>query len=251
MENLELENAGRIKSGINGLDEYIQGGFPKGSTIVVTGSAGSGKSIFGMQYLNEGLKNNEKCLYINVEQTSEKLVSQAKHFNWAFDQWENEGRLKIWSIRPHDLFDMKHLNNIKQDIMENNYDRVVIDSITSLVYAPYTANNILNLADKGLGPHSIIEMSRAEVIALIDFLQSHNITTVLVSQKIDGMPGDTYDMTSEFKADGLLLMGAKILGKTSNRTLQIKKLRKTKIDIIPLNFDFTDTGISILKNEEV
>lgn len=251
MENLELENAERLRTGIKGLDEHIEGGFPKGSTIVITGSAGSGKSIFGMQYLNEGLKNNEKCLYINVEQTYEKLISQAKNFNWNFNHWENQGNLKIYSVRPHDLFDMKHLNDIKQHVLENNYGRVVIDSITSLVYAPYTANNIANLADKGLGPRTIVEMSRAEIIALIDFLQSHNITTVLVSQKIDGMPGDTYDMTSEFKADGLVLLGAKVLGKTSNRTLQIKKLRKTKIDIIPHTFDFSNEGISLLKEDEV
>ena len=241
----------RIKTGIEGLDELIEGGFPKGSIIVVTGTPGTGKSIFGMNFIAQGCKNNEKCLYINVEQLVDKIVSQASLFNWDLNEWEREGKLKILSLSPHDILDTKPLHDIKRDIMENHYDRVIIDSITSLLYAPYTRNSILNVADKGLGPHALIEMIRAEVITLIDFLQSHGKTTVIISQKIEGMPGDTYDTVSEFKADSLILMNMELLGKIVNRTLQVKKLRQTRIDALPYDFDFTENGISILKNDDV
>jgi KaiC/GvpD/RAD55 family RecA-like ATPase len=85
----EKRNMERIKTGIRGLDELIQGGFPKGSNIVVTGAPGSGKSIFGMSFIAEGCKNGEKCLYITVEQTPDDIVDQAFQFGWDFNQWEN------------------------------------------------------------------------------------------------------------------------------------------------------------------
>jgi KaiC/GvpD/RAD55 family RecA-like ATPase len=246
-DNLEFKkeekNMKRVNTGIEGLDELIEGGFPNGSTIVVTGTAGSGKSIFGMQYLVGGLKNDEECLYINIEQTVDAIVDQAIQFGWDFNKWESEGKLKILSISPQQFLDTKPLQDIKKHILENNYDRVVVDSLTSLLYAPYTMSSILNIAEKGLGPRALIEMMRAEVIAFIDFLQTHGKTTVIVSQKIEGLPGNTYDMTSEFKADGLLLLDSAVIGNNLKRNIQVKKLRKTKTDGIPHVFDFTGKGI--------
>lgn len=250
-ESIELEKINRVKTGIEGLDDLIEGGFPKGSTIVVTGVAGSGKSIFGMNFIAEGCKNGEKCLYITVEQLADKIVSQAMQFNLDFNQWESEEKLKISSLSLQKFFDMKPLHDIKQHIEENHYDRVVIDSITSIVTAPFSLRSIVDGADRGLQPHTLIEMIRAEVIALIDFLQSQGITTVVISQKLDGMPGDTYDTVSEFRGDGLILLNFKAVGNALKRTVQIKKLRETKIDGIPYNFDFTGSGISIMRSEEV
>ncbi len=247
----ENENVERIKTGVKGLDELIQGGFPKGTTIVVSGTAGSGKSIFGMNFVSEGCKNGEKCLYLTVEQSPERLAKQAKHFNWNFAKWEKEGKLRIYSLNPQQLFETKPLQDIKKHILENNYDRVVIDSVTTIVTAPYSGNTVMDLADRGLGPHVLIEMIRAEVIALIDFLQAHGITAVVVSQKIEGMPGNTYDMVSEFKGDGLIMMSSVDIGEDLRRVIQVKKLRETKIDGSKYDFDFTDNGISIMKNEEV
>ncbi|MGF3584302.1 MAG: RAD55 family ATPase, partial [Thermoplasmatota archaeon] len=123
--------------------------------------------------------------------------------------------------------------------------RVVIDSITSIVFAPFSIHSIVDGADRGLQPHALTEMSRAEVISLIDLLQYNGITTVVTSQKVEGMPGDTYDTVSEFKGDGLIVLNSAAVGKTLNRTLQVKKLRKTKIDGVPHTFEFTDRGISL------
>jgi KaiC/GvpD/RAD55 family RecA-like ATPase len=235
----------RLKTGINGLDELLEGGFPEGSTIVVTGTPGSGKSIFGMNFIAEGCKNGKKCLYISVEQLADEIVKQAMQFGWDFNQWEKEGKLKVVSLGSQKLFEMNALSDIRKQVEENHYDRVVIDSITSLVYAPFTIRSIVDGADRGLQPHALIEMSRTEVISLIDLLQYSGITTIVTSQKVEGMPGDTYDNVSEFKGDGLVVLNSAAIGRTLNRTLQVKKLRKTKIDGVPHTFEFTNEGISI------
>ncbi|MCK4365673.1 MAG: hypothetical protein KAW45_06455 [Thermoplasmatales archaeon] len=235
----------RVKTGIKGLDEFIEGGFPKGSYVVVTGIPGSGKSIFGMQFLVEGMKNNEKCLFITVEQSPDEIVSQAMQFGWNFNQWENEGKLKIVSLDSKKLSEMNTYDELKQLIQDNHYDRVVFDSITSIVYSPISPYSITDGADRGLQPQALMEMSRANVASLFEVTKQHGITTLGISQKVEGMPGDTVDKVSEFKGDGLIILDSGVVGNALNRNIQVKKLRKTKIDGTPHTFDFTNDGISL------
>ena len=93
-------------------------------------------------------------------------------------------------------------------------------------------------------------MNKSNITNFIDFIKQRNITTIGIAQKIEGMPGDTLDNISEFKADGLVVMNYAAIGSNLNRTIQIKKLRKTRIDGIPHNFDFSENGIFIQGNEE-
>ena len=65
----------RIPSGIHGLDQKIGGGFELGSVISVLGGPGSGKSLLGMSFLYEGLKNGETCLLVSFEENVDDLIS--------------------------------------------------------------------------------------------------------------------------------------------------------------------------------
>ncbi|OYT58313.1 hypothetical protein B6U70_00935 [Euryarchaeota archaeon ex4484_162] len=249
MENITLEENAkkmdRIKTGIPGLDELIQGGFPRGSFINLAGGPGVGKTIFASQFLAEGIKNGEKGLFITVEQTADEISAQAKQFGWDFDKWENEGKLKIVSLDPQRLFEIRALDELKILIENNRYDRIVIDSITSFVSSPISPATIADFTDKGIQPYTFMELRRANVALLINLMKQHGITTLGISQKIEGIPGETIETSTEFKSDGLIVLNANAIGKILNRTLQIKKLRKTQIDGIPHNFDFTDKGISL------
>ncbi len=241
--NNTFEANDRIKTGINELDTLIQGGFPKGSFVVASGTAGSGKTIFGCQFISEGIKNNEKCLFISAEQTSEEIVEQAKQFGWDFNKWEEEGKLRIMSLLGKQLFETKAIDEIKVLMRDTKYNRVVFDSITSILNAPFSKYNIADGADRGLHPQALSEISRANITEFIDFIKQNGITTLGVAQKIEGLPGETIDNVSEFKADGLVVFNSTAVGKNLNRTIQVKKLRKTKIDGIPHRFDFTENGI--------
>jgi KaiC/GvpD/RAD55 family RecA-like ATPase len=86
-------------------------------------------------------------------------------------------------------------------------------------------------------------MSRANAAILIDIVKQTGMTSLGLAQKVEGMPGETVDIVSEFKGDGLITLKSVAVGKTLNRTLEIKKLRKTKIDGIPHAFEFTKEGI--------
>jgi len=243
-------NFNRVNTGINRLDEITQGGFPKGSFVVVTGTAGSGKTIFACQFLAHGIYNNERCLFISAEQTENEIKEQASQFGWDFNTWENEGKLKVYSLVGKQLWETKAMEEIKQMINESNYERVVFDSITSILNTSFSKNSIIDFADRGLHPNVLTEMNKSNITNFIDFIKQRNITTIGIAQKIEGMPGDTLDNISEFKADGLVVMNYAAIGSNLNRTIQIKKLRKTRIDGIPHNFDFSENGIFIQGNEE-
>jgi len=251
-ENFELEKItqGRVRTGVKGLDELIEGGFPRGSNIVVTGVAGTGKSIFAMNFIAEGCRNNEKCLYITIEQAPDEIVEQAMQFNWDFNQWENEGKLKIVALDYRRLSEMETYNELTRLIEENHYERLVIDSITSIVNSPIPPYSIADGADRGLQLPALAEMNRANVMALFELIKKHGVTTVSISQKVEGKPGDTLDNISEFIGDGLILLGLVEVGDELKRTIKVKKLRKTKINGLTHTFEFVSSGI-VMKSKEV
>jgi len=233
----------RTSTGVQELDDMLAGGFPTGGFIVVTGTPGTGKSIFGMQFLTDGLQKDEKCLYISVEQPKSEIISQAWQFGWDYQNWENQGQLKIIALNSTELFEMQKINEIKNLIQENHYNRVVIDSITSFIYAPISGGSIADGAMAGMTPSAFQEICRSNASSLIDAVKQVGITAVGIAQKIEGQSGDTVDNVSEFKGDGLIVMNAAAVGQTMNRTIQVKKLRKTRIDGIPHSFEFMENGI--------
>jgi circadian clock protein KaiC len=236
----------RVKTGIDGLDKLIEGGIPKGSFVVVTGGPGTGKTILGSQFLAKGVTDfNEKGLFISVEQPKEEIISQASQFGWDFNEMESRGMLRVVTFNAEELFEMNKLKELRQLLHDDHYDRIVIDSISSFIYSPISHNLIANGLEKGFQPGTFMELGRANAALIVDLVKYRGITTLGLAQKIEGMPGETIDTVSEFKGDGLIVMSYATIGRTFNRTIQVKKLRKTKIDGIPYNFDFTEQGISL------
>ena len=219
----------RIKSGIDGLDNFMEGGFPKSSNIVLSGLPGTGKTLFGMAFIAEGCRNNEKCIYITVEQSPEAIIKQAIQFNWDFSQWQEQGNLKIIHFDFLKPISKKMLENILQNVENNHYTRVVIDSISAIAHSP-------------------IPISYLEFLELFDITTKNEITTVCIAQKDEREP--TNKML-EYIGDGLILFEKNILGHTPNRTITIDKLRWTKINELPHDFEFTENGIVIQQDQSL
>ena len=81
---LQVGRMERIKTGIDGLDNILQGGLPKNSITLVSGPPGGGKSIFCFQFLYEGIKNGEKCLFLTLDKKTDGLLTQAKQLGFDF-----------------------------------------------------------------------------------------------------------------------------------------------------------------------
>src|SRR3989338_3864438 len=120
----------RIKSGIPGLDKLLHGGIPKGQLLLLTGTAGTGKTIFGMQFAYTGAaKLNENAVYLSFEEPSETLKANVAAFGWNLESLERAGKLTFIRYDPYrieDAFDI-----LESTIRETQAQRVVVDSISA------------------------------------------------------------------------------------------------------------------------
>ena len=85
----------RVSSGIRGLDKMLEGGYPKGAVVLVSGGPGTGKTTFALQYIYYGAKHNEPGVYVSFEQEVDDLKDMANRFNMDFDEMEKKGKVII------------------------------------------------------------------------------------------------------------------------------------------------------------
>jgi len=137
----------RVKSGISGFDAIVNGGFVKNSIVAIYGSPGAGKSIFCMEFLREGLKNNEKVFYISMEQDIDSFLEQCDSF--GFNEFkENLNSNFVFSrMSGHDFknFLSIELPKILEKRKEKN-SRIVVDPLTPFLWEikdPTLQRNIL------------------------------------------------------------------------------------------------------------
>ena len=124
----------RFDIGIDGLDQMILGGVPRRSLMVAIGSAGTGKTTFGLQFLHHGLQQGEDAVYITLEESYDRIVSTADEKGWGFGEYADEDRLAVIDIDPIEM--ANSLDSIQNDlpnlIEAFGADRLVLDSVSLL-----------------------------------------------------------------------------------------------------------------------
>lgn len=85
----------RVTTGIVGLDPLLEGGFPKGRSILVTGDPGTGKTIFALQFLFEGLKRGEKGIFVTADESPMDIIEQGASMNWDLEPYIERKELAI------------------------------------------------------------------------------------------------------------------------------------------------------------
>ena len=131
-----FENYGemeRIKTGIIGLDTIIEGGLPKNSITLISGPPGGGKSILCFQFLYEGVKNGDKCLFLTLDKKVESILVQARELGFDFHLAIEKNLVKFQFLNINKKFVYEAMTN---EILSGDYNRVVLDSITPLSEMP-------------------------------------------------------------------------------------------------------------------
>ena len=85
----------RVTTGIPGLDQLLEGGFPKGRSVLVTGEPGTGKTIFALQFLVEGLRRGEKGIYVAADEGPADIIEQAASLGWDLEKYIEAKELAI------------------------------------------------------------------------------------------------------------------------------------------------------------
>lgn len=122
----------RVSTGIPGLDDMTSGGYFVGSSILLTGASGTGKTIASIQFLVDGLVRGEKAMYVSFEESKDQLVRNAQSFGWDLLKYETDGLLQILVSYPEQYYLEEHVDHISEKVKEFKPKRVVIDSLSSL-----------------------------------------------------------------------------------------------------------------------
>jgi circadian clock protein KaiC len=239
----------RVASGIKGFDDLIEGGFPAGSITLVAGTPGTGKSIFCAEIAYNSAVKGKKALYLDLEQKIDQLGNQLNDF--GFSTKKTKDNLKIVTI---DSSDPALVETISTELTKNKFDVIVLDSIESIVHssAVMGKNKEMSLEQiqETVMP-TVVDtktIGRLKLRKLFSNLVATNATVFIVGEKVEGSQGLSRDTISEFLCDNIISMNYIGVGAVDFRSLQIRKMRRSKHEKGYVLFDITDKGIKIIED---
>lgn len=225
----------RIRTGIPGLDKLIEGGLVSNSVNLLSGGTGTGKTIFGMQFLFYGAKDlNEKGVYISFEESEEELKADASEIGFNFE--ELSGKVKFVYIPPYNITNF--LNVLKEEILMFDPKRVVIDSISALVM-----------------PMEDDFERRKQVFKVKESLKSLNCTSLLISEvPAEGSDSELAGRFSrfeieEFLCDSVIVLYYAGIGGESDRAIRVIKMRRTAHERGPVPMEIGRFGMRVLSGK--
>ncbi len=199
----------RVRTGIFGLDELLGGGFRPNTVNIVLGSAGVGKTIFGIQFLLEGLENGEKGIFVSFDMDEKGVIDLALSMGWdEVVEYIDNNRLLIGG--NFHVEDIVYLNSELLDFILSNASgdrvRIVVDSFTPLIAS-------LNF-----------EM-RKDVNWFFSKLREAGTSVVTLEEPLDGNLNYPSIIIPVFLGDSVIHMKNIGYGEAFNRTLRIVKHR--------------------------
>lgn len=228
----ELEypaNSERISLGVKGLDEMFGGdGVHRGSTILVSGTSGAGKTSIGAGAANAACQRGEKALIVQFEEASAQIIRNSAGVGIDLQRWVDAGQLSFHTSRPAQRGLEAHLTVIQDLCDRMSPSVVVIDPVTSFL---------------GLGEDYEV---RSMLVRLIHFFRRNGITVLLnylVHNDGKGEDGNSFAISS--MADTWIHMQAMENRTERNNIIKIIKSRGTKHSNQVHEFTFTPEGITI------
>src|SRR5664279_1540713 len=231
--------AGLVKAptGIGGVDEITRGGLPRGRATLVTGGAGSGKTLFGLEFLAWGARKfGEPGVLLSFEESAAELATNVSSLGFDLPQLEREGLLAVDAFRiDRDAlvaaggFDLEGLFIRRGSAVDRiGAKRVVLDTVEVL----FTA----------LGSESTV---RAELNRLLRWLKDRGLTAIITSEQ--GRSGElTRYGIEEYVSDCVVLLDDRIQDELATRLLRVAKYRGSLHGTNEYPFVITDRGMVVL-----
>lgn len=226
----------RINSGIEGLNEMVEGGFLEEQILLLAGDAGAGKTTFASQFIYEGAVNNaENGMFISFEEPKQLIFENMLRYGWDFEKAENEGKVVFLEYPTQDVEHfLSHESIIRDSIEENNIKRVAIDTITAFALIYETEYK-----------------RRQEVARLLNKLRKWGCTIMLTSESRT-MDQEYYVRFGlDSLCDGLLYLYNIREVDVRIRALEVMKLRGTQHMQRMVPMRFTKKGLVVFPDEHV
>jgi KaiC/GvpD/RAD55 family RecA-like ATPase len=222
------------KTGIDGLDDILNGGIVRNSTTLVSGNPGAGKSLLGLQFVYNGVDQfDEQGIYLSFEENEEDLREAAESI--GFDRWAeyvDEGQIQVYDkqvlLRENDF--SSSLELLLDDLDDEDYERLVLDSLTMFQ---------LFFEDE--------REKRTYLLKFTDILRDNGLTTLLINEQGTVFP-ETDIGLENFLTDGNIFLLQTPTDSGVNRYVWVAKMRKQNIDTDIFPMEIGQGGIKVHQN---
>ena len=234
--NVQKNQLLKCPTGIQGLDEITGGGLPIGRPTLVCGTAGCGKTLFGMEFLVRGVTQySEPGVFMAFEETAEELTQNVASLGWDLEQLIAEEKLSIDYIHlePHEI----------EETGEYNLDGLFIRLASAIasVHAKRVVLDTIEVLFAGLSNASIV---RSELRRLFRWLKAKGVTAIITGERGDNTL--TRHGLEEYVSDCVIRLDQRIQDEVSTRRLQIVKYRGSAHGSNEYPFLIDENGISVL-----
>jgi len=227
----------KIRTMIEGFDDISHGGLPIGRATLVSGTSGTGKTLFSLQFLYNGITHfDEPGIFVTFEESPQDIIKNACSFGWNLQQLIEQGKLFILDASPdpegHEIvgsFDLSALiERLQYAIIKYKAKRVSVDSITAL-FQQYEAAAVV----------------RREIFRLVARLKQIGVTTIMTTERTEEYGPVARFGVEEFVSDNVAIVRNVLEGERRRRTIEILKLRGSTHMKGEYPFTLTSDGFNI------
>lgn len=228
----------RIELGVEGLDAMIQGGVPERSLMVAIGSAGTGKTTLGLQFLDRGLRQGERAVYITLEESRSRVIRSATEKGFPYDEYVEDGRLAVVDIDPVEM--ANSLQSIRSElprlIRDFGASRLVLDSV-SLLEMMYD--------DRAVRRNEIYDFTRS--------LKDAGVTTLLTSEASEESAFASRHGIVEYLTDAVFVLQYVRPSdfRETRLAIEIQKIRDANHSRETKPYEITNEGINVYRQANI
>ncbi len=236
----------RVPTGIPGLDELMSGGFAENTVNLVSGPAGSAKSLLALQYIYNGVKDKDETgIYLTLEEPRENILRALSAYGLDITKYEEDGkfilldlgevRRRVKTTEEEGVIGFGALIELLRNLMDfTGAKRFALDSVTAV----------------GLYYEDSPGVLRRELFKFGSFLREKDITSLMVTESIEGGQLTRYGV-EQFIADSFIVFGLEDMKGELRRTVTVRKMRFTKHDTMKHPMLITSSGISVSADSKV
>ncbi|HVU22682.1 MAG TPA: circadian clock protein KaiC [Opitutus sp.] len=208
----------KLPTGIPGLDLVTEGGLPKQRTTLVSGSAGSAKTVFAAQFLAEGIAHNEHGVFVTFEEPPADIRTNMKGFNWDVARWEQENKWAFVDASPRP----------EETVVTGSYD---LGALMARIEAAVRRVNAKRVSLDSLGAiftqFSDAAVVRRELFRIATALKGMDVTSIMTAERNEEYGEISRYGVEEFVADNVIILRNILEDEKRRRTIETLKFRGT------------------------